>query len=248
MAGFGVRRAVIVAFVVVSLAALLVVAGCGSGSSRSSTEGTAASDQPTVKLGGYTFASNSNVLTHPDLTAHAGTPQWVGQGYGDARGLQMTMSFSAGGKVAGVNALHLTIASPGGNPLEFWLAQDTQGNVHYLKAQFRGDPAPRLTGVAAGQPPYFWLPRAAAITPGRTWYDVKSGTRLHQDRILSTSATWRGATGLVQLREIHDDNGDGNFSPVWSGPDSRHDMFSNPTTHMPQGVQGNATSGYVRSH
>ncbi len=245
MTGFRPCQAVIVAFVVVSLTALLVVAGCGSGSSRSSTEGTAASDQPTVTLGGYTFASNSNVLTHPYCTANAAS-QWVGQGYGSFKGKHMTATFSNGGLVAGVKTLKTTATFPGSSHTNAsWLAQDTLGNIHHLQNE------ENLQGIARGLPAWFYLRRPADLTQGARWYEYwkdPSGKlfKARQVTIKSLSATWRGGSGLLWRQEITDGNGDRIFNPKWGGPDQRIDEYYSPTTHGLKGLQLTATSGYVK--
>ena len=245
MTGSRVPRVVMVAFVVVSLTVLLMVAGCGAGSNRSSTEGTTASDQPTVTLGGYTFASNSNVLTHPDFTAKSTSPMWTGKGYGSQSGSQITSTPSDGGLVAGVKTLKFTVAFAPSSVKAFWYAQDTLGNIHELKYKNGSKPAVGR-GVAAGQPAWFVLRRAADLTKGAKWYDYENGVKVQELTVMSVSATWRGTSGLLWLREVFDANGDGVFNPNWSGPDTRTDSYYNPATHAATGIQVAATGGYAK--
>ncbi len=243
MTGFRVRWSSAAVLVVVSLTALLVVAGCGSGSSRSSTEGTAASDQPTVKLGGYTFASNSNVLTHPYFTANASTPREVLKGWGSEKGKQMTISFSSGGLVRNVATLKLTLTLGPANQYRC-LAQDSQGNIHYLKSRDGTGPV-RYEGVAAGLPPSFFLVRDARLTVGYVWYNYFSpGVKDAQQKVISRTATWRGMSKLLLCREVDDSNHDGVFDPSWGGPDHRSDHYSGTSGHG-GGVQTSATGGYA---
>ncbi len=225
--------------VVVALAALTVFAGCSATGDRA-----ASPDQVTVSLGGYSFGGTSNLLAHPDFTANASSPTWEGEGYGDFLGQQMTMAFAAGGLVAGVKTLKATLTIPGKDQFIGWLAQDTLGNIHYLQTKDASAPTHKQ-GVALGEPPWFWLPRAADLAPNFTWHQSKSGANKREDVILSVTANWRGTSGLVWLREILDKNGDGVFKPKWRGPDERHDLYFNPATHTVQGLVLAATGGYV---
>jgi hypothetical protein len=248
MNGFRVGQAVIVAFVVVSLGALLVVGGCGAGSTRSAG---GAADAPAVTLGGYTFPSNSQNLTHPDLTVNPATPQWVGVGYGSCSGKTMSTTWAAGGSVAGVSTLKMTLKIPlPAEPVQYqWLARDTLGNIHVLQVK-TGAEASRLVGVAGGYPAWFWLPRPASMTPGHTWYRVEGSfapIRITQNRIMSTSATWQGKAGLVAVRMIEDTNHDGVFQTTWPGPDTRRDIYYSPGKHSFYGSQVMAAGGYVIS-
>ncbi|MBM3476348.1 MAG: hypothetical protein FJX75_24005 [Armatimonadetes bacterium] len=220
--------------------AIAVLTGCGGGPAPN--DGTA--DVATATLGGYSFGPTSNVLTHPSFSATATTPKWVGKGFGEFSGKQTTVSTPDGGLVKGVKTLKMTVSIPGISTMYFWLAQDSQKNIHYLKAKDGPDPV-RLTGVAAGLKPWFLLPRPADTTDGRTWYEYASARqKIRQNKICSTSATYRGKGGLVWLRDIRDNDGDG-FEPAWTGDDGRHDLYLDPTGHGLWGIALSATGGYV---
>ncbi len=251
MTGFRVGQTVIVAFVVVALVALLVVAGCGGGTSRSSGAAATASDTPSVHLGAYDFAGNSDLLTHPDFTLNSTTPAWIGAGYGDCTGHEMSVSFASGGLVLGVKTLKMTLKLPfPAQPTQFqWLAQDTHGNVHVLQVKTGVEPS-RLVGVAGGYPAWYWLPRPAAMAAGFIWYRAEGAAapiRITQDWIMSMSATWRGKNGLVFVRMIEDSNHDGLFQTGWAGPDKRRDIYYSPVAHTFYGTQVTAGGGYVKA-
>jgi len=218
------------------LTVILMAGGCGATRSTDAPQ-----DTPTVTLGGYTFNSTSNVLTHPWYTVNASTPQAVLKGWGSEKGKQMTVVFSDGGRVAGVKTLRIGRL---GSPSASWNAQDTQGNIHCLAVLDHGKKAAR--GVAVPQQgPWFVLLKASQLTVGRTWTYMAHGlTDNVQDRVMSTNATYRGRTGLRKVRDIIDANRDGAFNPNWGGPDVRMDQYFASGGHF-GGVQVSATGGYA---
>jgi hypothetical protein len=234
----------------VALAGGLLVAlvtGCGG---RTTHPAATTLDSPTVFLGSYRFASNSQYLTHPDFTVNPNTPTWLGSGYGDCSGKTLTILFAAGGQVQGVRTVEMTLKIPfPSEPTQrSWLAQDTRGSIHHLQIKSGTQPA-HLVGVANNPLPWFWLPRPAQTTLGRTWYwMIEDGSeRIIEYEVLSTSASWRGRTGLLHVRTIEDTNDDEIFQTKWTGPDKRRDIYFNPGSHAVYGFQVTATGGYVRS-
>lgn len=229
------------------MTSLGVLTGCGGTSDRATGTLDVSADIPYVSLGGYNFGTNSNVLTHPHFAIGIGSPKWVAKGYGSEVGKTVTATFTDGGLVKNVKTVKMTVKfSVSASPMYFWLAQDKAGNIHYLKAKDGPDPA-RLTGVAAGQKPWFWLPRPSDTVKGRTWYEYRTGVRVRQDKILALNASCHGKSGLLHLREIADESSppDGVFDPSWTGPDNRHDLYFDPVKHRPWAVVINATGGYA---
>ena len=136
-------------------------------------------DVPTVTLGGYTFASDSCDLTHPYIPLTASSAGWffnalrAGAGRDDDR---LIYDFSYGGQVRGIKCLRMRrVECTGANTEDglAWVAQDTEGNVHYLKLKTIDDGtgtggSAHYAGVAAGDPAWFWLP--GTLTVGKKWY------------------------------------------------------------------------------
>ncbi len=222
----------------------LMVGGCGQGAAPvaplgQSTLATNPTDGPTVTVGGYTFGSNSNRLSHPFFKATSTTPNWVYSGIGTCAGDVRTCLFSDGGLVAGVKTLRMSKRdiddedpAPGWWE-DFWYAQDTQGNLHTLRHQVtrnnkgKKEPA-QLWGVAAGDPPAFWLPRASQLTLNHIWTWSMSGKVVYQCKVISLTGEVGGKSGLLVVRGISDQNGDGVFDPGWNGPDKRDDNWYQP--------------------
>ncbi len=217
------------------LTVILMAGGCGATRSTDAPQNTSS-----VTLGGYTFNSTSNVLTHPWYTMNASTPKAVLKGWGSEKGKQMTAVFSNGGLVAGVKTLRIGTGSSSAS----WNAQDTQGNIHCLAVLDHG--IKKARGVAvAGQGPWFVLLKASQLTVGRTWTYMAHGlTDNVQDRVMSTNATYRGRTGLLEVRDIIDSNRDGVFDSSWDGPDVRMDQYLASGGHF-GGFQISATGGYA---
>ena len=131
-----------------------------------------------------------------------------------------------------------------------WEAQDTRGNIHKLKCQILNDGqgksyAAKLVGVAAGRPAIFELPRSGDIRVGSVWYDRETQSRQQQDKVLAISASARGKTGLLQVRNISDWNKDGVYDPSWSGPDGRQDLFWQPGNGLVV-FKDTLTAGYAK--
>lgn len=222
-----------------------LLAGCGGTRDKTLGAERVTVDAAYTTLGAYDFGPNSNVLTHPCFSIGVGSPKWVSKGYGSEVGKTVTATYSDGGLVKNVKTVKMTVKfSDSLSPMYFWLAQDKAGNIHYLRAQDGPYPA-RYTGVAAGQKPWFWLPRPSDTVKGRTWYEYRNGVRIRQNKIISLSASCRGKSGLLQLRDIRDENSDKAFDPSWGGPDNRHDVYFNPVTHRPWAVVTNATGDYA---
>lgn len=234
-------RSFLIAAVIVSASALCMLQGCGS-VATSRTDGLAAAgDAAQVTLGGYTFGSSSNVLTHPYFPITQHTPTWVGKGWGTEKGKQATVSFSSGGLVRKVATLKLTF---GPRKQYRWMAQDSQGNIHYLMGKDGTGPA-WPEGVAAGLPPSFFLVRDARLTVGYVWYNYGSpGVKEAQHKVLSRTATVRGKSKLLLLREVDDSNHDGVFDSDWGGPDNRTDFYFQPQVGM-WAVQVTSSGGYA---
>jgi len=235
-----------VAVLAVAASALAVLAGCGGTTGASLAPGGevaqgTAPESPAVVLGGYTFGSTSDHLTHPYFKPTATMPKATWKGWGRFAGQQMTASFASGGSVAGAKTLRILITAPGETTVhqEYnYFAQDTQGNVHMLKYQEINDgnghshPG-KLVGVAAGRKARFWLVKNSLLTAGYTWYAYEDSShpnrKTRRFKVLSTTASLRGQTGLLQLQDIEDENGDGAFNQNWTGPDRRQDFYFQKT-------------------
>lgn len=226
--------------------ALIVVAGCGA-SAPGPAGGSISEaryedpdfaptedldgDVPTATIGGYVFNSGSHKFTHPYLEAQPNSHGWVMRGWGGELGSAQFIDFSYGGRVLGVKTLR--VRSAGTNPNGgyedelMWFAQDDHGNLHLLKQRAlagHGGPGPATRiGVAAGDPPWFLLPRNTSV--GSTWVYETGGDKLRQFRVLSRTATSRGKTDLLRVRVIEDEDGDDLFDPSWAGPDDREDQY-----------------------
>ena len=255
------KTALLVSLGLSGLVALsLMVAGCGGSGAPPGTvvqdgAATGLSDAPAVTVGGYTFGTNSNRLNHPFFKATPTTANWVYSGRGTCQGQVRTCLFSDGGLVAGVKTVGFRMwdvgpeQPPGGDRVDVWMAQDTQGNIHGLKYQgtrANGHRQPtQLTGVAAGGPPAFWLPRAGQLTLNHTWTWTMSGKVVHQWKITNLNGRIGGKSGLLVVRGISDQNGDGTFNPSWTGPDDRDDNWFQPAVG-PWYWQWNSNGGLLR--
>ena len=87
----------------------------------------------------------------------------------------------------------------------------------------------------------FLLPRGTAV--GRTWYHERSGTQLRRYRVISRTATAAGHTGLLRIQIIDDDDANGVFQPLWSGPDRREDQFWEGTAGLFRVLTGISPDG-----
>jgi hypothetical protein len=208
-----------------------VLAGCGTLPSASTGD---PGDRPAVTLGGFAFGAKSNRIVHRYGSYSAGTRSLVAKGWGSKAGKRLTMTFRDGGLVARVKTVRMEVRQPAhgnnGTAEDWrWLAQDTQGNVHFLKRQRVDDglghsSPPSLEGVAAGGQALFALPRAAALKVGHAWYRYQGGKRQTRWKVLSTSVAWRGGRGLLRIEMIFDTDGDGKFEPT----DERNDSYFRP--------------------
>jgi len=240
-----VRRPSWIRLAVIGIAVVALMAGgCGQGvapvgPAGQSTLAANPTEGPLVTVGGYTFGSTSNRLNHSFLKANPTTPNWLYTGTGTV-GWARACIFSDGGLVKGIKTLRVDMNDTGpGQPVggwfeAWWLAQDTQGNIHHLKHQvIRNDNGQKepafLLGVAAGGPVAFLLPRSSQLTLGRTWYWSFGGKVAYQCTITSLAGRISGKSGLLVVRGIYDANGDGTFNPNWTGPDRRDDFWYQPS-------------------
>jgi hypothetical protein len=197
-------------------------------------------DVPQATLGGYVFGTNSHRLTHPMVSLQETSAGWVFRGWGVDRRRNMFVDVCYGGTVRKVKTLRVRRIGTGSEEnyedMLLWLAQDTAGNVHYLKQRILASaggggalPAERV-GVTAGDPAWFLLP--ASPTVGQTWYHEGSSQPGERFRVLSDTASFHGHTGLLKVQRVADGDGDGRYSPAWDGPDGREDWFFETGTGM----------------
>jgi hypothetical protein len=207
-------------------------------------------DVPSVSLGGYTFSTTSDQLHHAYLGADPGTEGWVGEGFGNQVGALAVLDYSYGGLVSGVKTLRIRQTARLRTPDVLvdslsWVAEDTAGNVHYLKYKNVVNGQTMTMGVARGDPVCFLLP--AAVTVGKTWYVYYRGVKEEMHKVLSLSASSQGTSGLAQVMFVHDDNFDGTFATSWSGPDDRDDLFLSPSSYLhSRKLSQNPTGGLVK--
>jgi hypothetical protein len=195
-------------------------------------------DVAAVTLGTYTFNSSSHKISHAYMAGQPDSPGSVLGGWGAAQDRFSVIDLSYGGLVSGVKTLRLRSTGSTeivANQLQFsdelyWIAQDTAGNVHFLKLKrlagpFGARPA-ETVGVAAGGAACLVLP--AALPVGKVWYFYSKGTKVTQSKVVSLSASAQGKNGLMQVQYVGDMNGDRKFSPNWTGPDDRDDEYYEP--------------------
>ncbi len=214
------RVPMVVPSIALGAALALLVAGCGGHGPQ--MEGSSVS--ALVTLQGYTFNGTSNVLTHPWMNFGPTAGVIMYPGWGTAALTTLKHTFSNGGPVGPdaahlVKTLKLVTVIPGQTTHALWLAQDSLGNVHILQKQDGG--LQYKVGVAATPyySPAFFLQQDGALTVGAVWWDVNgSNQKIVQRTVISRTASKRGRSGLLQIREITDATGAGNFSPTpWPG-------------------------------
>ncbi len=244
------RATVLLAWAVVGMAAVMVLAGCGSqGTEPASNEARYEDpdfapdvdldgDVPQVTLGGYVFDATSHRLTHPQVNLRETSPGWVFRGWGTETRRTMVIDVSYGGRVQDVKTLRLRrvgVGTQGDYEDELlWMAQDMTGNVHFLKqrilASSGGARAAERLGVASGDPAWFLLP--VSPTVGQTWYHEGGIDAPKRFDVLSDTATFHRHTGLLRVRRIEDASGDGRYSSAWDGPDNREDWYFETDTGL----------------
>jgi len=178
-----------------------------------------------------TFGANSANIVHPFFAANSATAEKRLRGYGTDNGRWERYRFSDGGQVNGIAAVKMTVtegdAGSGPDSTEhMWFAQDTEGNVHFLKRSDEGEAF--LIGVGAGRAPAWFLPADPTAEPwasGRPWFTFGGMIKM---RVLAINASKHGRNDLLKCQFITDDNGDLRFDGRFSGVDDRDDLYFAP--------------------
>ena len=178
-----------------------------------------------------TFGANSANIVHPFFAANSATAEKRLRGYGTDNGRWERYRFSDGGQVNGIAATKMTMtegdAGSGPDSTEhMWFAQDTEGNVHFLKRSEEGEAF--LIGVGAGRAPAWFLPADPTAEPwasGRPWFTFGGMIKM---RVLAINASKHGRNDLLKCQFITDDNGDLRFDGRFSGVDDRDDLYFAP--------------------
>ena len=178
-----------------------------------------------------TFGANSANIVHPFFAANSATDEKRLRGYGTDNGRWERYRFSDGGQVNGIAATKMTMtegdAGSGPDSTEhMWFAQDTEGNVHFLKRSDEGEAF--LIGVGAGRAPAWFLPADPTAEPwasGRPWFTFGGMIKM---RVLAINASKHGRNDLLKCQFITDDNGDLRFDGRFSGVDDRDDLYFAP--------------------
>ncbi len=180
---------------------------------------------------GVTFSANSANIVHPFFVANPATAEKRLRGYGTYNGRWQRYRFSDGGQVNGIATVKMTTlegdAGSGADDIShLWLAQDTQGNVHFLKRSEEGEAF--LIGVGAGRAPAWFLPADPTAQPwasGRPWFTFGGMIKM---RVLQINASKHGRNDLLKLQLITDDNNDLRFDGRFNGLDDRDDYYLAP--------------------